>query len=172
MKLKLTPFLAFGLLSALLVSSTSGADSLIRNGDFSDGSAPWFLIELNNAEGRIEVRTEEQTRKTYARVHLVNPGAGHWDMRLTQTGFSIQAEKTYLVQFRARSSAYRVFGVALLDPHAPLQGKWDLVADTNWQEYSVTLRAPRSASDAALIFGNLGLNSGWVDITDVKVTPN
>ncbi|MGF1655469.1 MAG: hypothetical protein ACFCU3_00660 [Verrucomicrobiales bacterium] len=57
-----------------------------------------------------------------------------------------------------------------MDPHTPLAGRFDLVADQNWVQHEVQLMVEATVSNRRFAFVNLGANTGNLQLTDITQT--
>ncbi len=95
-------FIVFFHASSALFSEEPGGGgaSLLKNGDFSDGTNQWTLW---SDEGRADMAIENGE----AKISVTNPGPQLWSIGLSQHGFPIKYGETYTVTFRARADKTR-----------------------------------------------------------------
>lgn len=80
---------------AYLYDPNQPGENMLRNGDFSEGSAAWTLSCAGSADARFTVRDGR------AYVTIDNAGLERDDIRLIQTGMKLVEGETYVLQFDA-----------------------------------------------------------------------
>lgn len=166
--------LTYLLLTPFLFTTLFAEDApILRNGDFQQESTHWRLETHQDAQGTLSLNQNGPNKKPALRITLDQAGSDHWQMSLVQDKVPVEPGKTYLLRFSARASDYRVFGVALGEgsgEYKVLSGKWDLQTEGEWKAIEVTLTSEQAKGPVRLIFGNLGKNPGWLELSGVELT--
>ena len=128
-------------------ATSPGTGQLLANGDFETGTAawPWSLEVHENAQAGLSASNQNPYEGNYcAHLQVDNVTGTDWHLQFKQSGFSLQKDSAYVLQFAARASAPINISVAAMRDNDPYN--WYSGATyglTNeWQIYSFSFVAP------------------------------
>ncbi len=151
----------------VLVRYVLPGESMVFNGDFSQGMTGWELVKQSGASALGVVTTDGRYF-----VAIGNPGAETWSVQLRQIPFDLTLGKRYIVAFDASASDARYMDVRLeksTDPYTNYsrRGLLQLTRPTKRFTFSFQMIDPSDGS-AQLVF-NMGQSDKDVTIDNVEV---
>ncbi len=163
---------------------TVSENSLIENGDFSDGLTHWLS---NTYNGTADISVNSVGKLI---VDIINPGTATWNIQFLQNHIPIEAGKKYRYSFDAQAQSNRMLRTAIETDGSPWTdySKMELVAITTVNDnYSFEFIATETDLDARLVFNMGGTQSDIIldnivlveipivvdpVLTSIVVTPN
>ena len=147
---------------------------LLTNGDFSNGSAYWHLDQFSGASATLTpLPTSGPDGDPALRITITHAGTQSWHVQFMQTGLATTQQESYTISFYARSADGLKPSVAIQqhhDPWAAISPWYSPALTTEWQFYTYEFTADSTDGNARLIFGNLGLTLGTIDLARASVT--
>lgn len=158
-------------------ATTPGTGQLLVNPGFESGTVawPWFLELHEGAQASVSVSTQNPFEGGYcARLQVNNVTGADWHLQLKQSGFSLQQDSAYVLQFAARASSPTTISVAAMRDNAPYNWYAGAVyaLTEEWQTFSFSFVAPENNSGhgritisptqaGALFFDAFSLSPPW-----------
>ncbi len=129
-------------------ATSPGTGQLLSNTGFENGTTgPWILELHEGAQAGISVSAQNPYEGSYcARLQVNNVTGTDWHLQLKQSGFSLQQDSAYVLQFLARADAPTNISVAAMRDNAPYN--WYAGAifalTEEWQTFSFSFIAPEN----------------------------
>ncbi|MCL6592061.1 MAG: carbohydrate binding domain-containing protein [Firmicutes bacterium] len=134
-------------------------ENILQNSSFDNGIDDWFKY-YDNSAAQINLSwdtADSASPPGSLRVQCYNNGASYQDIQLLTNRFNLIKDRTYLLTFKAKSSAAFTIPFIKLnqavspwtDYAVPYTG---LNINTGWQEYAIVFTATATASDARVTF--------------------
>jgi hypothetical protein len=104
---------------------------------------------------------------------LDKPGQESWHIQLHQNGLAFEAERPYTLTLRLRADHPIALGVMAMQAHAPWARLWSdtIKAGAAWQDVTLTFAPPTGDSVARLTLGQLGFETGRLEIAGASLKP-
>lgn len=154
-----------------------GEGQLLSNAGFEDGTAgpPWILEVHEAAMASLSASSQTPYEGTYcARLQVGQVTGTDWHLQLKQSGFSLQKDSAYVLQFAARANTPMNISVAAMRDNAPYT--WYAGATyaltEEWRIFSFSFVAPENNNgqgritisplrEGALFFDAFSLSPPW-----------
>lgn len=134
------------------LASTPGANQQLLDNNFENGNpnGDWKLELHDAAAATLDVvQTNPFEGQDCARVSVTNVTGTGWHIQFKQENLSVQAGKTYTVQFAARADQPATIWAYTMRNLTPWTwyGSKQVNLTTQWQEFSYTFIAPEDNAD-------------------------
>ncbi|MCB0599062.1 MAG: carbohydrate binding domain-containing protein [Lewinellaceae bacterium] len=124
-----------------------GTGQVLSNGGFETGTVawPWFLEVHEAAQASLSASSQNPYEGNYcARLQVDNVTGTDWHLQFKQSGFSLQKDSAYVLQFAARSSTPMNISVAAMRDNSPYT--WyagaTFALTEEWQTFSFSFVSP------------------------------
>ena len=124
-----------------------GEGQLLVNAGFENGTvnSPWFVEVHDAAQASLSASSQSPYEGDYcARLQVDNVTGTGWHLQFKQSGFSLQKDSSYVLQFAARASSPANISVAAMrdnDPYNWYAGA-NYALTEEWQLFSFSFVAP------------------------------
>lgn len=154
-----------------------GEGQLLSNAGFESGTvaSSWFLELHDAAQANISASSQNPFEGSYcARLQVDNMTGTDWHIQFKQSGFSLQKDSSYVLQFAARANTPMNISVAAMRDNSPYT--WYAGATygltEEWQTFSFSFVAPENNNgqgritisplgEGALFFDAFSLSPPW-----------
>ncbi len=161
------------LATGLLLAGNASAASLLTNGSFESGLAPWTFTLANGGQGvQYQDGTTHDAGNWSEAIQVWSPvSVVPWGARLSQGGISLSAGQVVTVSFAAMASTTRPLSAGIQQS----SGAWTWYGlqtfslTPYWTNYTLSFTMPANDSNTSLNF-EMGNMAGNVWIDDVSVT--
>ncbi len=151
--------------------TTTGPDKII-NGEFSDtlnGVPRYWWLNQFSGNSTWGVQNAGLSLEPAVFVHVYSPGQYSWHIQLLQSGFTINADSTYRLSFKARSSRNRSMDIVIQRNKTPWTVYYARSVSLTTSGQSFILPFYAVTTDTVQLTFNLGLDTGRVWIDDVQL---
>lgn len=166
--------LTVALIIFTLPSLQAEQPNLLPNGDFKKGMEGWLASISGEAEGEVKITEDGPNEGDLAlQVSVTSAGENYGDVGVQLTDFAVEAGKTYILKFTAKSepSAYLVF-IAIGDEGQGTIGQQKTIKiQEEWNEYSYEFDAKASASKVRIKIGKMNRSDStfWFANASLKI---
>jgi hypothetical protein len=153
-------------------SEPLGAE-LLRNRDFSRGTADWTLESKHPGVDVFEVVDDPAVGKAL-HAKLVELGVNPWDFQIHQVGHNLMEGQVYTLSFKIKASPKREVHVGARYDEADWRGiglEQAVTADDQWRSYSFSFRAKEPRPKHNRISFNAQNSLGDVWLADISLKP-
>jgi hypothetical protein len=148
--------------------------SQVRDGSFENAPAPgsWILEQHAPASGEVffDSSTSVTGRKS-ACVSVLSADGTDWHLQWKQVGLRVVKDSTYAIRFFAKADLPGTIAVSVQKESSPWTGYGyaQVAVTTEWQEFTVRVRAPETnLYDTRLSFA-VGAHAGGIWFDDVRM---
>ncbi|MGM0460883.1 MAG: cellulase family glycosylhydrolase [Fibrobacterota bacterium] len=142
-------------------------ENILKNGDFSEGTASWTFGVWNADTGKADLTTTDSSAVITVEEATPEP----WEIQLIQTDLALQADTTYVVSFTAASMTENSIDVSILEEDT-FDGfgsaSMDLIPTP--QTFYLVFSVPEDRGPFRLVF-SLGDAAGEIELSQVQVRP-
>ncbi|MGL1934416.1 MAG: C25 family cysteine peptidase [Fibrobacterales bacterium] len=152
--------------ATLTVVDPNAVESLIKNGEFTNGPLYW---SLSNAMGAIA-----NSSAAGGQLHLAisNGGSDAWNVQYKQNDIAIEAGKEYILSFSARAQSSRSVDVIVEKDGSPwtsYSSQLTYSISSSWDTYTETFTAGYTDAAARFVI-NAGGNSSDLYFDNITLT--
>ncbi|MFW6170558.1 MAG: carbohydrate binding domain-containing protein [Planctomycetota bacterium] len=144
---------------------------ILKNGDFSAGTAQWRLE--GRKPGVCEMDVTPASGEPALHVRMTEKGDVSWAYQVHQMGIELENGMPYTIRFRGRAEPARRVSVSLRfaeEPWTIVSGSQNVELTPQWQEFVLPARVNGIEPDKTLRFSlNLGDSVGEVQLADTSV---
>jgi hypothetical protein len=161
------------------LGAAAGEADLIRNGDFSAGTASWGLERHEGA--RAEAQTPagaslpDGVRGRALRLQVMRSGKQGWHIQFLQTGLDLGEGEVYTLSFWARADRKRGLGCSTSLDQGDYRGVGladGVMLTPEWQRFERTFTARRTVPKHTRLVFSLGVGGeGAVELAGVSLRP-
>lgn len=151
----------------VLVRYILPGESMVLNGDFSQGKTGWELVKQSGASALGAVTVGGQYF-----VAIGNPGSETWSVQLRQLPFDLTQGKRYIVAFDASASDDRYIDVRLeksTDPYTNYSRRGLLALTHTMKRFAFSFQMIDPSDGSARLVFNMGQSDKDVTIDNVEV---
>ncbi len=162
------------LITAWEGNETMVVNELVENGSFDQDFQSWsYWVETSDAEATITIDNGSNgLDQKSAKIDVISPGTASWHVNMRTAGCHVEEEKTYKVEFYAKSDATRNILLEIYDSHTYA---WVTSANIeitdSWRPYDVYMNSPFTSDNLVASF-NFGTVQGtfWLDSISITET--
>lgn len=153
------------LLKAWQVVEQALGKSLLSDAHLQGAGKGWEVQKFGGAE--LSVNTEA-TNKAVA-IDIRKRGEASWNVQMFHPLPAFEAGEVYTLSFTARATQHEDMQIALMQNYEPWQSyqRIKVPLTKQWQEYQYTFVVNVSDNRARLNFGNMGSQTGLVEIKNI-----
>ncbi|MDA3851117.1 MAG: carbohydrate binding domain-containing protein [Spirochaetaceae bacterium] len=140
-------------------------EEILVNTDFKDGVQPWNLEAHQGAQAEVNIIQSGEVE-----ILVKETGQAGWNVQFNQRGVKVTQGQIYTLTFSARSETHESFSAGLhmaYDPWYSIDSSVFTV-EPQWQDYTLTIEAPSDDKHLRIIFSDLALTQGKVDIRNIS----
>ncbi len=146
---------------------------LLTAGNFTGDISAWNLENHQGAQASLTTGNFFSGNPA-ARININQSGTAAWHVQFNQGGLQVSDNQVYTLSFWIRSSQPRDLSLTIMQAYNPWQGlgfQTNLQTTDEWQRFETSLMLTRSDTNARLNFGNMGLQTGIIEIANVELRP-
>lgn len=137
------------------IPSVEPGTEMIKNGSFADGMTDW--ISAITAPGEATAAFENGM----ATYEITNVGEADWNIQLKQEGITLEEGCSYILKFKASSTAARTIKCAFLDPSYDWYGGSDIsLTGEGIQDIEVPITVSKATADNITLVISMGIIDG------------